>query len=159
MFCREATVEEFMSLWNYSGSNTYKYFLKGIQSNEITFLTIIDNDKLISELYIFWDSPDKEEANGISRAYLCALRVQKDYRGKGLSSMMIEKAKEIAVAKGFNELTIGVDNDNYAKLSSIYDRWGFNTIVKQTNIDYHYRDENNNPHVEDEAWDLRAWRT
>lgn len=47
--------------------------------------------------------------------------------------------------KGFYEVTIGIDNENYEKLKSMYNSWGFNELIKQQHYDYHYLDINNNP--------------
>lgn len=160
MKCRIATIDDFKKLWNYSNSNTYKYFVNGISSGNIELLTI-ENDssgELVGELYIFWDSEDKEEANGVSRAYLCALRVEKEYRGRGLSSLLIKKAKKRATQKGFKELTIGIDNDDYEKLSAIYKKWGFDVLVKSTNIDLHYIVSDNQPVEYEESFDIRLCR-
>lgn len=157
MKCRSGTLNEFKELWNYSDSNTYNYFRDGIINENITFLTIKDEGQnvLVGELYIFWSSEDNQEANGVSRAYLCALRVREEYRGKGLASLLINEAKRLAQEKGFTELTIGIDNENYQKLLSMYNKWGFEKLVKRTFTDFHYIDENNNPVKYDESFDIR----
>lgn len=154
MNCRKATVSEFQELWNYSETNTYNYFLSGLRNGNIEFLTIEEAGKLVSELYVFWNSSDKDEANGVSRAYLCALRVNKEFRGQGFSSILINKAKRLAKAKGYGELTIGIDNDDFERLSKIYHNWGFTKLVKESFIDLHYLDENNEPTIYDESYNL-----
>ncbi|PAT01038.1 hypothetical protein CI105_08460 [Candidatus Izimaplasma bacterium ZiA1] len=77
MIIREGSIKEFKSLWNYSNTPTYNYFLDNITRNNVEFWTIELSKTLIGELYIFWDSIDKDEANGTNRAYLCAFRIKK----------------------------------------------------------------------------------
>ncbi|WP_034439043.1 hypothetical protein [Clostridium ihumii] len=61
-------------------------FIYGIEKWNIEFWTIENeiDSSLIGEFYIFWDSQDKEEANGKERSYLCAFRVDKEFQGRGL---------------------------------------------------------------------------
>lgn len=79
MMVRKASTEEMKKLWGYSNSPTYEYFVKGLDRGNIEFWTLEDQDinMLVGELYIFFNSQDPDEANGISRAYLCAFRIQK----------------------------------------------------------------------------------
>ena len=151
---RIASVEEFKKLWNYSESNTYKYFLNLLENNQIELWTAVISDELIAELYIFWDSPDKDEANNKNRAYLCAFRVRKDYQGLGIGTTLMTKVFNRIKSKGFNEVTIGIDNDNYLKLLSMYKRFGFNVFVKSTYIDLHYLNKNNQPTEYKEPYEL-----
>jgi hypothetical protein len=54
---------------------------------------------------------------------------------------VLKRVKE----KGFCEVTIGVDNDDPERLTSIYKSWGFSELLKLQNIDHHYIDSNNKP--------------
>ncbi len=146
MIIRRANIDEFKNLWNYSETNTYNYFLEGLVKENIEFWTIdTGTSKLIGELYIFWNSEDKDEADGVKRAYLCALRIDPKHQGMGLSSKLMKTVTERILEKGFTEITIGIDNDNYDKLLSMYKGWGFNNLVKQQECDYHYIDKDNKP--------------
>ena len=155
MIIRRANIGEFKSFWNYSESNTYKYFLNGLVKENIEFWTIdIGANKLIGELYIFWDSEDKDEADGVKRAYLCAFRIDPKHQGKGLSSKLMERVMKRIVEKGFSEITIGIDNDNYDKLLTMYKNWGFENLVKKQQYDYHYIDKNNMPVIYEEPIEI-----
>ncbi len=142
MNIRQGTIEEFKALWHYSESHTYNYFLSGLTGGNIEFWTV-DNNGLIGELYIFWDSEDKEEADGIKRAYLCALRIKPEHQGAGLSTLLMKSVMNRIYEKGYTEITIGIDNDDYDKLLKVYQKWGFTTRVKLQEVDYHYRDKDN----------------
>ena len=102
----QGSIKQFMKLWSYSNSKTYNYFVSGIKNNIIEFWTIELNDELIAELYIFWDSVDKEEANNFNRAYLCAFRVNKNHQGKGLGSLLIRRVLKRIKEKGFKEVSV-----------------------------------------------------
>lgn len=143
MNVRKGEINEFEKLWAYSETHTYKYFLKGLKDKNIEFWTIDNGHALIGELYIFWNSEDQEEANGSERAYLCALRIAETYQGQGLSSLLMKAVIKRIKERGFKEVTIGIDNDNYDKLLSIYEKWGFEEHVKEQSYDYHYFDQNN----------------
>ena len=90
MIIREATIEDFKKLWEHSGSTTYEYFLKNLESRNVELWTVENYGELIGELYIFWNSIDKDEADGVKRAYLCAYRINKEYQGQGIGSKLIK---------------------------------------------------------------------
>lgn len=156
MNIRIATVDEMKKLWEYSNSPTYNYFVDGINNGNIEFWAIenIEENRLIGELYIFWNSEDSDEADGVNRAYLCAFRIEEQSRGRGLSSRLMKSVLARVEEKGFSEVTIGVDNENYDKLKNMYNSWGFNELVKQQYYDYHYLDYSNNPVYYEEPCDL-----
>lgn len=155
MIVRQANIEEFKSLWNYSNSPTYNYFLRNLTENNIEFWTVEESKKLVGELYIFWNSEDKDEANGSIRAYLCAFRIQKEYQGKGYGTLLMNTVIQRIKDKGFKEVTIGIDNDEYEKLNIMYNKFGFTKLIKKTNIDHHYIDDNNKPMIYEEAYNLK----
>ncbi len=154
MNVRKATVEEFKKLWNYSRTTTYEYFLKNLSSENFEFWTVENNGELIGELYIVWDAIDKEEADGIKRAYLCAFRVKEEYQGKGIGSKLMKGVIERVKERGFIELTIGIDNDDYEKLFSMYKHFGFDIHIKKKDTDNHYLDANGNPVKYNESYKL-----
>ncbi|MTI71997.1 MAG: GNAT family N-acetyltransferase [Firmicutes bacterium] len=156
MDIRIASVDEMKKLWEYSDSPTYNYFVDGIKKGDIEFWAIENKEenRLIGELYIFWNSEDSDEADGVKRAYLCAFRIEENFRGCGLASKLMRTVLDRIKKKGFSEVTIGVDNDNYEKLKGMYNSWGFNEFIKKQHYDYHYLDSNNNPVYFEEATDL-----
>lgn len=129
---------------------------RGIENGNIEFWTVQneEDESVVGELYIFWDSEDKDEANGKNRTYLCAFRIDRGFRGEGLGSKLMKKVLERAKEKGFDEVTIGVDEDDKVRLSAIYKSWGFTDLVKMQHYDYHYRDENNKPAYYEEGYEV-----
>lgn len=155
MHIRIANIDEFMKLWDYSNTPTYKYFLEQLTIKNVEFWTIDLSGKLIGELYIFWNSEDNDEANGIDRAYLCAFRVQKNFQGRGYGKALMNTVLERIKDKGFKEVTIGIDNDDFVKLESMYNKLGFTQHIKSTNIDYHYIKNDGNPTTYEESYMLK----
>lgn len=150
MIIRIGTAEEVKTLWSDNNLSTKNYFIKGINEGNIEFWTV-EKEKgkeLIGELYIFWDSEDKDEANGINRAYLCAFRIEQEYQGVGLGSKLMRRVIQRITDKGFDEITIGVDEKSQ-KLISMYNAWGFSTYVKTKSIDHHNVDFNGMPIKDD----------
>ncbi len=146
MIIRTGNLNELKALWK-NESPTKAYFINEIEKDNIEFWTI-ENEKdssLIGEIYIFWNSEDKDEANGKDRAYLCAFRVEKDFRGLGLGKKLMERVLQRIAEKGFKEVTIAADNDDAERLTAMYKSWGFNELIKFQNYDYHYIDNSNNP--------------
>ena len=141
------SIEDLKLLWGENSSSTQTYFVEGIEKGNIEFWTIVNemDETLIGELYIFWDSEDKDEANGKDRAYLCAFRTDDKFRGCGLGKALMNRVLQRIVENGFCEATIGADNDNADRLSKMYKSCGFSELVKLQNIDNHYIDIHNNP--------------
>ena len=156
MMVRKGSTQEMKALWDYSNSPTYNYFVQGLDSGNIEFWTLEDQkeNKLVGEIYVFHKSQDLEEANGSSRAYLCAFRIQKSHQGLGLGSQLMKAVFNDLRLQGFSEVTIGIDNDNYDKLKNMYNRWGFTEFIKSQHYDYHYLDKNHQPVYYEKPSDL-----
>ena len=113
MQIRKASAGEMLSLWEYDdlskASNTAKYFYQNIESGNAVFWTMEHDGKLIGELYVFRDIPfDRDFADGKTTAYLCAFRIEKEYRGRGLGTRLMETVLADLKAAGFRRVTIGV---------------------------------------------------
>lgn len=147
MLIRKASGEEMLNLWGYENVNqappTARFFYRNISSGNAVFWTVEHAGELIGELYAFLNiEEDKDFADGIATAYLCAFRVKKDYRGQGLGSRMMAAALADLKARGFMRATIGVSEERNKKL---YRRLGFVTEIKDCFIDPCARDEQMRP--------------
>lgn len=63
-------------------------------------------------MHLFWDSEDKDEANGKDRAYISAFRIDEGYRGQGLGKKLMLRALDRIKERGYTEVTIGVEHDD-----------------------------------------------
>ena len=156
MKIRQATIEEFQNYWSNKFLNTKNYFCNGIVENRIEFWAVenIETGKFIGELYIMWDSVDKDEANGINRAYLCAFRVNHELQGQGIGSKLLDRVLERVADYGFDEVTIGIDNSNYDKLLHMYTSHGFTKKIKRKYVDDHFIDCNGFPAEDKNGYDI-----
>ena len=154
MIIRKATGEEMLTLWGREGDTvqpTAKFFCENIASGNAIFWALEHSGELIGELYAFLDLYDKDFANGADRAYLCAFRIKKQYRGHGFGSMMLENAISELGKMGFRNITIGVGSDEPQNIR-LYNRYGFTAKVKDCNYDPCGMDENMKPMYEEPAW-------
>ena len=154
MLIRIGLIEELPILWKIKSSPTLKLFSERISKNTQEYWVIQEDetDNLIGELHIVWDSVDKDEANGINRAYLCAFRIDENFQGLGYGSKLMKSVLRKVHDKGFNEVTIGVEVGS-EKLESMYNYWGFTEYIKTKNIDHHHVDEYGNP-TSSGSWSL-----
>lgn len=132
MLIRLGKINELKLLWGNSNKVTQEHFIEGILRGSQEFWVIEEEatSTLIGELHIIWDSEDKDEANGINRSYLCSYRINKNFQGIGFGSQLMKRVLQRIEDKGFNEVTIGVDEDA-EKLKKIYNSWGFRTYIKK----------------------------
>ena len=154
MLIRKASGEEMLNLWGYGDANqappTARFFYRNISSGNAVFWTVEHDGKLIGELYAFLNiAEDKDFADGITTAYLCAFRVKKEYRGQGLGSRMMALALADLKARGFRRATIGVSEERNKKL---YHRLGFDTKIKDCFFDPCARDEDMRPEPDAGFW-------
>ena len=153
MQIRKATGEEMLALWGYEDANTAsptaKYFYRNISSGNAAFWTVDNEGELIGELYAFLNiEEDRDFADGISTAYLCAFRIRKEYRGQGLGTSLMERALADLKASGFRYATIGVSEERNERL---YRRIGFTKEIKTCYSDPCARDDDMHP-IPDEGY-------
>jgi RimJ/RimL family protein N-acetyltransferase len=138
MKIRKASGNEMLALWGYqdvnSASPTARFFYKNINGGNAIFWTAEDDGKLIGELYVFLNLDDKDFADGTKTAYLCAFRVEENYRRQGIGTSLIETAVKELAERGFTGVTIGVDETEELNIK-LYRRLGFNTKIKDCATD------------------------
>ena len=158
MHIRRASAEEMLRLWGYRDAETAspaaRYFYRNINAGNAVFWTIDSDGELIGELYAFLNiEEDGDFADGSTRAYLCAFRVEKEHRGRGLGSAMMEAALAELRAMGFESVSIGADDERHERL---YRRLGFDQTIKDCFFDPCARDEKMQPEPVKEGFRLMA---
>lgn len=155
MLIRTASAEELLALWGCpdgeTASPTARFFCSNIASGNAVFWTLEHDGALIGELYAFFSLEDSDFADGKDVAYLCAFRVKKEYRGRGLGSRLMETALADLKARGFRRVTIGVGPDEPQNIR-LYRRFGFTEKIKDCYDDPCARDENMLPVHEEQVW-------
>lgn len=138
MKIRKATEQEMLTLWGRQNDNkispTARYFSENILSENAEFWTIDNNGNLIGELYVFKNLNDKDFADGHTKVYLCAFRISREYRGRGLGSRLMRTVLAHIKDSGFSSVTIGVDKTEEANVR-LYKRFGFTNKIKDCYID------------------------
>ncbi len=156
---RQATGEEMLALWGYSGleaaSPTARFFYETISAGDALFWTIERDDSLIGELYVFLNLMDKDFADGATTAYLCAFRVREAFRGQGMGSRLLETALADLKARGFRRATIGVSPEEPQNVR-LYRRHWFLKKVKDCHNDPCGLDAAGNPDYDPKGWWLLA---
>lgn len=121
------------ALWGFQNnrelSPTARFFSENIQSGNAEFWTIDHCGALIGELYVFKKLMDSDFADGHTKAYLCAFRIHRDYRGQGLGSRLMQTVLSHLRDCGFRTATIGVDETEEANIR-LYRRHGFHRKIK-----------------------------
>ena len=147
MHIRTAGAEEMLALWGEDPAHpspTARFNCENIQSSNATLFVWDRGGALVGELYLFRSLSDPDFADGEKRAYLCALRVREDLRGRGAGTALMEHAMAQAVREGFSALTIGVEYSEEANIR-FYRRLGFTEHVKNCVFDPCAMDENMEP--------------
>lgn len=155
MLIRKATEDELLKLWGYRDKNTAsptaRFFCDNIASGNALFLAADNGGEIIGELYAFFDLDDKDFADGETTAYLCAFRVKREFRGKGIGSRLMETALAELKKTGFRATTIGVGSDE-PRNQRLYRSFGFTEKLKDCHYDPCGLDENMRPLYEETAW-------
>ena len=133
MEVRKATGKEMLCLWGYEGTEplppTALFFARSLSSGNAEFWALNDNGRIIGELYVFWQLADQDFADGKTRAYLCAFRIQKEHRGKGCGSFLMREVLGYLKSKGIQTAAIGVDAAEEHNIR-MYRSFGFTSKIK-----------------------------
>ncbi|MCI9165522.1 MAG: GNAT family N-acetyltransferase [Oscillospiraceae bacterium] len=147
MHIRTAGAEEMLALWGEDPAHpspTARFNCENIRRGSATLFVWDRGGALAGELYLFRSLSDPDFADGKKRAYLCALRVREDLRGRGLGTALMEHVIAQAAQEGFSALTIGVEYSEEANIR-LYRRLGFTELVKDCVLDPCSMDEHMDP--------------
>lgn len=103
---------------------------RDIENATIDIFALFDRDKIIGELRVKYISDDNRFAEKGKRAYLYGFRIHKKHQSKGLGKFLLENVLNLLQEKGYNEFTVGVEDDN-TRARYMYEKYGFTeTIAK-----------------------------
>lgn len=89
---------------------------------------VSSSQELLGEIHVGYCSTDKEEAVPGKRAYLFAYRIKKGHHNKGLGTFLLRRVLCELEAQGYEEFTIGVEDDNESA-KHIYHKLGFREVI------------------------------
>lgn len=101
-----------------------------IDSGDFSIYLLFEGDDLIGELHITWRSADPQAAIDGQRAYLSAYRIRDDRQGQGLGQYLLRGVIDAIEARGYREITIGVEDDNL-RAKHLYRKFGFTEFVER----------------------------
>ena len=93
-----------------------------------TFVYAMKGD-YIAEISLVSETSEADYTIPGQRAYVSHLVVRTQYRRQGLGRQLVDFICALAVQAGYQELTVGVDLDNFAAIR-LYSNAGFNRIIK-----------------------------
>ena len=95
--------------------------------NRTTYVYTIDGT-FIGEISVVKDADDADYTIPEKRLYVSRLIVKEGYRRQGIGRKLIDFIAEKAKSRGYAEISIGVDLDNYPALK-LYIEAGFDQII------------------------------
>lgn len=101
-----------------------------IDSGDFSIYLLFEGGELVGELHITWRSADPQAAIDGKRAYLSAYRIRDDRQGRGLGQYLLRGVIDAIEARGYREITIGVEDDNL-RAKHLYRKFGFTEFVER----------------------------
>lgn len=106
-----------------------------IQKGVIDIFGLYEDETLIAELRVKYESEDEAFALRGKRAYLYAFRVRGEYQGRGYGKLLLKTVLARLEEAGYDEFTVGVEDDNLRALH-IYRSFGFNEFLLRKREEY-----------------------
>lgn len=126
----------------------YQHVLRG---DALMWVAELPEAGVIGQLFIQLISSRKELADGSSRAYIYAFRIQPQYRGMGLGSRLLVHAETDLLRRGFRWVTLNVGKKN-AQARRLYERHAYRVVAEEPGR-WSYIDEMGiRRDVEEPAW-------
>lgn len=104
-----------------------KCYSEAVGGNRIIFVAE-ENGKLIGEVDLVFDNGDTDYTIPHKRIYFSRLIVKKDRRKQGIGTALSEYVFGFAKEKGYSEMSLGVDIDNFSALK-LYQKLGFDKLL------------------------------
>lgn len=106
---------------------------------------------LIGQLFIQLYGPRQLRTSDETYAYIYGFRVRPIYRGKGIGSLLLDKAETDLVQRGFLRITLNVAQDN-PDARRLYERRGYIVTAPEPGIWSYLDDKGQRQFVNEPAW-------
>jgi ribosomal protein S18 acetylase RimI-like enzyme len=103
-----------------------RFYNELLNKTRMTFVYTKD-EEYIREISVVFNKNDEDYSIPGMRLYISRIIVKKDCRGKGYGKKLMNFIIEYAKREGYEELSLGVNLDNYIALK-LYVELGFNKI-------------------------------
>lgn len=120
--------EKCNNIWNMEKNKELKdrFYKELLSKNRVTFIYTKD-EEYIAEISIVFNKNDEDYSIPDKRLYISRIIVKKEFRGKGYGKKLMNYVIEFAKREKYNELSLGVNLDNYIALK-LYVNLGFTKI-------------------------------
>ena len=120
--------EKCNNIWNMEKNKELKdrFYKELLSKNRVTFIYTKD-EEYIAEISIVFNKNDEDYSIPDKRLYISRIIVKKEFRGKGYGKKLMNYVIEFAKREKYNELSLGVNLDNYIALE-LYVNLGFTKI-------------------------------
>ena len=108
---------------------------RNMQDGIIDIFVLYENEVLIGELHVMYESDDENYAIPGRRAYLFAFRVREDYQNKGYGTRLLKTVVDTLKEEGYCEFTVGVEDDN-ERAFHMYQAMGFHELLLRKQEEY-----------------------
>lgn len=117
------------NIWNMDKKKELKdkFYNELKNGNRITFV-YVENNEYLGEVSLVFDMNDLDYTIEYQRIYLSRFLVKPEMRNKGIGKQLLNYIFNYAKNLGYQEMSVGVDLDNYVALS-IYQKYGFDKII------------------------------
>lgn len=140
-----ATLDEANEKWNYEIKNNPSNPLYIIAANEclreikkgtrIPYILKLNNQIIcdltiiIKEKGILSEAKNTEDLVSDRRVYMCCVRTNEEYQGKGYFSKLYKYVENDLKEKGYKEISLSVDIEKEKNIA-IYTKWGFTNYIR-----------------------------
>ena len=120
--------EKCNNIWNMEKNKELKdrFYKELLSKDRVTFIYTKD-EEYIAEIFIVFNKNDEDYSIPDKRLYISRIIVKKEFRGKGYGKKLMNYVIEFAKREKYNELSLGVNLDNYIALK-LYVNLGFTKI-------------------------------
>ena len=106
-----------------------------IQKGIIDIFVLYDEEVLVGELHVMYESDDENYAIRDRRAYLFAFRIREAFQNKGYGTYLLKTVLESLKENGYCEFTVGVEDDNFRAIH-MYQKEGFKELLLRKQESY-----------------------
>ena len=107
----------------WSGDTVHDQFRRVAEGRRLVLVAEYDG-YAVGTVSLEWNSTHYRTIRGQHSAHISNLVVRPAHQRQGIGRALVEAAEEAAHARGYNVVTIGVDQPNrYAR--RLYERWGY----------------------------------
>lgn len=106
-----------------------------IENGMIDIFVLYENDVLVGELHVMYESDDENYAVRGRRAYMFAFRVREGFQNKGYGTYLLKSVLGILKEDGYSEFTVGVEDDNLRAIH-MYQTLEFTEFVLRKQEEY-----------------------